>query len=53
VKRQSPIKYKLLRINHIEYMKHEKKLFTSYFEGILRCNRISNAYAGLNFKNSV
>jgi hypothetical protein len=50
VKRQSPIKYELLRINHIEYMMHEKKLFTSYFEGVLRCNRISNAESGFNFK---
>jgi hypothetical protein len=47
VKRQSLIKYQLLRINHIEYMMHEKKLFTSYFEGVLHCNRISNAYSGL------
>ncbi len=28
-------------------MIHEKKLFTSYFEGVLRCNRIYNAYSGL------
>ncbi len=27
---------------------HEEKLYTSYFEGVLRCNRISNAYSGLN-----
>ena len=47
MKRQSPIKYELLRINHIEYMMLEKKLFTSYFEGVLRCNRFSNAYSGL------
>ncbi len=31
---------------------HEKKLYTSYFEGVLRCNRISNAYSGLNRHNS-
>jgi hypothetical protein len=29
-------------------MMHEKKLYTSYFEGVLRSNRISNAYPGLN-----
>ena len=28
-------------------MMHEKKFFTSYFEGVLRCNRISNAYSAL------
>jgi hypothetical protein len=28
VKRQSPIKYELLRINYIEYMILEKKLYT-------------------------
>jgi hypothetical protein len=27
-------------------MMHEEKLYTSYFEGILRCNRISNAHSG-------
>ena len=43
MKLQSPIKYELLRINHIEYMKHEKKLLNSYFEGVMRCNKISNA----------
>ena len=53
MERQSPIKYELSRINYIEYMMHEKKFFTSYFEGILRCNRISNGYSGLNFKNWV
>jgi hypothetical protein len=28
-------------------MIHKEKLYTSYFEGVLRCNRISNAYFGL------
>ncbi len=50
MKRQSPIKYELLGINHIENMMHKKKLFTLYFEGVLRCNRISDAYSGLNFR---
>ncbi len=27
-------------------MMHDKKLFTSYFNGVLRCNRISNPYSG-------
>ena len=41
-------KYELLRINHIEYLMHEEKLYISYFEEVLLCNRISNAYSGFN-----
>ncbi len=29
---------------------HEEKLYTSYFEGVLRCNRISNVFSGLKEK---
>jgi len=43
VKRQIPIKFELLRINHSKFMMHEKKLFTSYSEWFFPCNRISNA----------
>jgi hypothetical protein len=27
-------------------MMHEEKLYTSYFEKVLGCNRITNAYSG-------
>jgi hypothetical protein len=53
VKRKSPIKYELLRVNHIRYMMHKQKLFTSYFAGILSCNRSSDAYSGFIANNAI